>query len=55
MAPYRSVYFDPFANTFRYSTGYLNTPSYYYYYGGYPYAAYYGGYPSYWYDGGYPF
>jgi hypothetical protein len=44
MAPYHSVYFDPFANTYRYSTGYLNTPSYYYY-GGYPSAAYYGGYP----------
>ena len=28
--PYHSIYWDPFANTYRYTGGYLNTPSYYY-------------------------
>ncbi len=28
-APYHSVYWDPFANTYRYSTGYRNTPNFY--------------------------
>jgi len=25
--PFHSVYFDPFANTYRYTSGYLNTPT----------------------------
>jgi hypothetical protein len=32
MAPYHSIYFDPFANTYRYSSGYLNSPRYNYYF-----------------------
>ena len=42
--PFHSVYWDPFANTYRYTTGYLNTPVYsygaynpYYGYGAYGY------------------
>lgn len=31
-APTHSVYWDPFANTYRYATGYTNTPSFYQYY-----------------------
>jgi len=30
-APVHSVYWDPFANTYRYGTGRLNTPSFYSY------------------------
>jgi hypothetical protein len=29
-APYHSVYWDPFNNTYQYSTGYLNTPTWSY-------------------------
>ena len=36
MAPFHSVYWDPYANTYRYSGGYLNSPSYSYSLG-YPY------------------
>jgi hypothetical protein len=38
-SPYHSIYWDPFANSYRYSSGYLNTPSYYYF-SGYPYYPY---------------
>jgi hypothetical protein len=42
---YMSVYFDPFAGTYRYAPGYRNAPTYYYYYQGtnpyYPYGPYY--------------
>jgi hypothetical protein len=29
-APLHSVYYDPFARTYRYGTGYRNTPNFYY-------------------------
>jgi len=29
--PYHSVYWDPFSNTYRYTSGYLDTPTYSYY------------------------
>jgi len=39
--PFHSVYWNPFANTYQYTTGYLNTPTYAY--GVYnPYFGYYG-------------
>jgi hypothetical protein len=31
-APRHSVYWDPFNNTYQYSTGYMNTPTFYNYY-----------------------
>lgn len=37
VGPFHSVYFDPFANTYRYTTGYGNTPTYRYRISGYPY------------------
>lgn len=30
MGPYHSIYFDPFANTYRYTGGYRNSPRYWY-------------------------
>jgi hypothetical protein len=32
-APFHSVYFDPFRNTYRYGPGYVNTPRYVWRYG----------------------
>jgi hypothetical protein len=32
-APFHSVYFNPYANTYQYGTGLLNTPVYSYFYG----------------------
>jgi len=32
-APFHSVYFNPYANTYQYNTGYLNTPTFSYFYG----------------------
>jgi hypothetical protein len=32
-APFHSVYFNPYLNTYQYGTGYMNTPTYSYFYG----------------------
>jgi hypothetical protein len=32
-APYYSIYFNPYLNTYQYGTGYLNTPTFSYFYG----------------------
>ena len=35
--PYHSIYWDPFSNSYRYTSGALNTPNYYYSYSAYPF------------------